>query len=75
MGDGLAMTWRKRAPPVMSLRGAQRRSNLLVIVGTERDGEIAAASLGWPRNDIEEKGATSHVIARSAATKQSPRAH
>jgi len=36
----------------MSLRGVQRRSNLCVIVGTERDGEIAAASLGWPRNDM-----------------------
>ena len=42
----------KRAQPVMSLRGVQRRSNLLVLVDTERDGEIAAASLGWPRNDM-----------------------
>jgi len=42
----------KTAPPVMSLRGAQRRSNLLVLVDTEGDGEIAAASLGWPRNDM-----------------------
>ena len=43
----------KRAPPVMSLRGVRRRSNLRVIVGMNGDGEIAAASLGWPRNDIK----------------------
>jgi hypothetical protein len=36
----------------MSLREAQRRSNLLVLVGMNGDGEIAAASRGWPRNDI-----------------------
>ena len=57
----------KRAPPVMSLRGVQRERRLLacarsrlrnlwVLVGTERDGEIAAASLGWPRNDMGERG-------------------
>ena len=46
----------------MSLRGVQRRSNLLVLVDTERDGEIAAASLGWPRNDI---GAAPHLLNRA----------
>ena len=35
----------------VSVRGG-RRSNLRVLVGMNGDGEIAAASLGWPRNDI-----------------------
>ena len=46
----------------MSLRGTGKlyviarsvaTKQSLVLVDTERDGEIAAASFGWPRNDIE----------------------
>jgi len=37
----------------VSLRGAQRRSNLRVIVGTNGDGEIAASFCGRTRNDIK----------------------
>jgi len=55
---------RKDILSTVSLRGVQRERRLLacarsrlrnlrVPVGTKGDGEIAAASLGWPRNDIK----------------------
>ena len=49
----------------MSLRGTGKlyviarsvaTKQSLVLVDTERDGEIAAASFGWPRNDMGKKG-------------------
>jgi len=49
----------------MSLRGTGKlyviarsvaTKQSLVLVDTERDDEIAAASRGWPRNDIGKKG-------------------
>jgi len=49
----------------MSLRGAQRGSNLLVLVDANRDSEIAAASFGWPRNDIERRNARLRLDGRS----------
>jgi len=44
----------------MSLRGAQRRSNLIELVNANGDGEIATASFGWLRNDILGVGKDSH---------------
>jgi len=59
----------------MSLRGAQRERRLLacarsrlrnlrVLVGMKADGEIAAASFGWPRNDMEKMQWTRNDIGK-----------
>ena len=51
MADGFPLKAGMTFLEGVSVRGG-RRSNLRVIVGTKGCGEIAAASLGWPRNDI-----------------------